>query len=263
MDRISFPQVAGLESHGSWWRSRAFCTETDVCQPQQMENSIVKDFQNLRVLSSYDFHKMDKLVQDLTNALEDTSRQQKTAVSTSALPRKCCKKRRSRKYRTCSKPSGNISEASESSLDEQIKDYIETIVQHSDSDDLHMMAAAQEMTSAALPLTFPMCPAESDSVNENISPARPHRRRRRFKRMAVDLPPGVELTGCPKAAKAVTPPPTPDDVMDSDKVLSDVTPGKRKRALRDKSFDLETLPGTEQIVSPSASETLAVWVGLA
>ncbi len=151
-----------------------------------MENSIVKDFQNLHVLNTYNF-RMDELVQDLTNALEESARTSKSKHIDTYVRR--CKKRRSRKRRPpgTGKDGGNLSEASESSIDEALKDYMESMFQQSDSDDL---VAARRLS--ALPLTnlsHALSLAESDSVTENFSPMRLHRRRRKCKRMAIDPQP--------------------------------------------------------------------------
>lgn len=95
-------------------------------------------------------------------------------------------KRKSKKRKSSAvlNAGGNISEGSESSLDEALKDYMENIANQSDSDDLLRIARLQSLinfTSHSISL------AESDSFTENFSPMRPGRRRRRFKRMAVDV----------------------------------------------------------------------------
>ena len=88
---------------------------------------------------------------------------------------------------------GNMSEASESSIDEAlIKDYMETIANNSgDSDDLIHMAKLQSYIHFH---NHSISVAESDSFTENFSPMRPSRRRRRFKRMAVDPQPDSEVS---------------------------------------------------------------------
>ncbi|XP_064621863.1 G patch domain-containing protein 2-like [Lineus longissimus] len=176
-----------------------------------MEGTIVNDFKKLRVFTPFDFIKMDELVHDLSTALEESSKQQKTKSSESVCAaymnsRKMQKKKRGKKRRSLQSAVleyGMISEASESSLDEALKDYLENVVAHqSDSDEFtrtHRMTALQDSETANM-----MAMVESDSVTENFSPLRPHRRRRRFKRMAVDPKPSgsVEME-LPEAFKSM------------------------------------------------------------
>ena len=157
-----------------------------------MENNIVKDFQNLHVLNTYNFEKMDELVQDLTNALEETTRASKSKNVDNTYARRC-KKRRSRKRRPpgSGKDGGNLSEASESSIDEALKGYMESVFQQSDSDDV---VAARRISSLPLAnISHTLSLAESDSVTENFSPMRIHRRRRKCKRMAIDPQPDQDF----------------------------------------------------------------------
>lgn len=152
---------------------------------QQMENYIVKEFQNLHVLSTCNLEKMDELVQDLTNALEETSRNN-GGENSAPIVRRHHRKKKPRKRR--SNPnliweSGNLSEASESSLDEAFKDYIQSVVRHSDSDDLDVV---RRLSQIGLPLSAAVPPVESDSVPETFSPIDTQRRRRRYKSMTVD-----------------------------------------------------------------------------
>lgn len=152
-----------------------------------MESKIVEEFQNLQVIAAYDFFKMDELVHDLTNALEESSHSKNKgrAMDYSRKIKRRCKKRKSHSNPMMAWELGNMSEASESSIDEAIKDYMENIAQQSDSDDL--LTAAHRLPSLVAMASNPVLSlAESDSVNENFSPMRPHRRRRRYKRMAVD-----------------------------------------------------------------------------
>ena len=238
-----------------------------------MESSIVAGLQNLQVLAAYDFQKMDELVHDLTNALEEStkghngersaSEQSRASGSKSKLCRKKkCKKRKSACHGGSggSRLHGNISEASESSLDEALKDYMENIAQQSDSDDLllsaHRLQSLTSLPSQVQVLSF----AESDSVTENISPLRPQRRRRRqFKRMAVDPQPSCELAlmqvplveqrqqncargGVQGAANNGGRSGELMEVEIREQLQLDTLPGKRKRSMKDKSgnnsFDL-------------------------
>lgn len=155
-----------------------------------MENNIVQDFQNLHVFSSHSINRMDELVQDLTNALEETSKGVSRSggsqeTTSSAISRRYHKRRRGT-HRTAVNlfwKRGTISEASESSIDEVIRDYIDKSVTHSDSDDLALTHRKHRLT---VPMADPVPPIESDSFTENLSPLRPQRRRRRYKHMAVD-----------------------------------------------------------------------------
>lgn len=161
-----------------------------------MDASIVKDFQRLRVLASYDLQRMDELVQDLTNALEETSRssKSKTADHLSGTLKRNCKKRRGRKRRpnsTSRYDGGNFSEASESSVEEaiqsqELRENAATTTQQSDSDDL---VVTKRFQGAFPKVTCVATLAESDSVTENFSPLRPHRRRRKCKRMSIEAEP--------------------------------------------------------------------------
>ena len=152
----------------------------------------MKDFQNLHVLNTYNFERMDELVQDLTNALEETTRTSKSKSVDNTYARRC-KKRRSRKRRPpgSGKDGGNLSEASESSIDEALKDCMEIVFQQSDSDDI---VAARRISSLPLAnISHALSLAESDSVTENFSPMRIHRRRRKCKRMAIDPQPDQDF----------------------------------------------------------------------
>lgn len=156
-----------------------------------MERTIIQGIKRLRVLTPYDYDNMDELVQDLSNALEETSY---SRVSPN-------KSKKGRIWKRRSKSTGNlitlgsslpkssaVSEDSESSLDDRIRWKMEITTNgtqpHSDSDEV--LPPRQQLT------TWRHCVAnmvESDSVNENFLPSRPHRRKRKFKRMAVDPQP--------------------------------------------------------------------------
>lgn len=155
-----------------------------------MESHIVKEFQNLRVFSKSKLVRMDDLVHDLATALEETARSTKShardnfPMGTSS--KRPFKKRKGRKRRTLIADGGNISEASESSIEEAIKDYMENVALQSDSDDISISERIQRLT---MPLGSNYIPSvESDSVTETFSPIRPQRRRKKYmyKSMAVD-----------------------------------------------------------------------------
>ncbi|KAL5009309.1 hypothetical protein ScPMuIL_014890 [Solemya velum] len=212
-----------------------------------MENNIVKEFKNLHVFTSCTFVKMDQLVQDLTNALEESSKSPKGhggELLLHASLRRCPKKRRERK-RSHARDGIVRSEASESSLDEALRDYMESVAQLSDSDD---MVLAHHITRLTMPLSGNFVPqVESDSVNENISPMRPQRRRKKYKSMAIDLDP-ILPQSCsssnsphPKLKQKlksrtpriddgfIVPGQSAPDQMVSESNREETVPGKRKR----------------------------------
>lgn len=157
-----------------------------------MESNIVHDFQNLRVFSNRNINRMDELVQDLTSALEETSKvgrssgNQENSIATGTVGRRHYKRRRGTRRTAVNIywKRGTISEASESSIEEAVRDYIDnSVVTHSDSDDLSLAYPKHRLT---VPVSEPVPAVESDSFTENLSPMRPQRRRRRYKHMAVD-----------------------------------------------------------------------------
>ena len=214
----------------------------------------MSDFENLQVLASCDFQKMDRMVQDLTNALEETEKPSPKSprvhahVTTASKKHVCVGKKRLCKKRKSTQniwECGNLSEASESSLDEAFRDYIESVPRGSDSDEfvftVNRLQLLASFANTALSL------AESDSFNETISPMRvqAQRRRRRLKRMAVDPDPDSSIVDDKKdkskdsARLAASDADEDGGSMDGS---SDTLPGKRKRGTRDKggnSYDLE------------------------
>lgn len=228
-----------------------------------MEHSIVSDFENLQVLASCDFQKMDRMVQDLTNALEETERPPQRSCETtqvsrcastskkhvSAVKKHRCKKRKStQNIWEC----GNLSEASESSLDEAFRDYMENVPHGSDSDEFVLTVNRLQLLATFANTALSL--AESDSFNETISPmrAQAQRRRRKLKRMAVDPHPDSGIYGdkCYHLKEKLTHS-RRLAVGDADAEcvhrgnvhgLSDTLPGKRKRGMRDKggnSYELD------------------------
>ena len=145
------------------------------------------DITNLPVLAAYDFRKMEQLVRDLTNALDDP------ATGAGDAPRRAGGKRTAGRKRRCKKRksglSGELSEPSESSVEER------AAVGGSGGDDSDELAAVgvRRLRSLAAFASTALSLAESDSVNEAISPLRHagQHRRRKMKRMAVD---GVTAT---------------------------------------------------------------------
>lgn len=85
-------------------------------------HNIVRQFQNLRVYSNSRLVSMDELVQDLANALEESASNVKS-TSHSISNKRQYKKKKGKKRRPLLLDCGNISEASESSYDEALRDY--------------------------------------------------------------------------------------------------------------------------------------------
>lgn len=223
------------------------------------------DFERLRVFSS-SIGKMDDLVHDLSMALEDVASHKRSksdgghGASSSTMRRHPRKKKGRRKRHQ--PETGNMSEASQSSIDEAIKDYMENCVQ-SDSDDL---AIAHHIVRLTMPLSINYIPSqvESDSVNECMfSPIRPQRRRKKYKSMAIDPDPGSSQHGSPvqgkpkynrQRSKTVVKLPhcsMGTSPMDGPGLLQqmkegsvdDAVQGKRKRSIRPK---LDYRTGTDQ-----------------
>ncbi|KAL8598275.1 hypothetical protein ACOMHN_035225 [Nucella lapillus] len=217
-----------------------------------MENNIVQDFQNLRVFSNHNNNRMDELVQDLSNALEESAKScprssctQENAISSGAVARRYHKRRRGARRATCNLygKRGTLSEASESSVEEAGRDHLDnSVVTHSDSDDMSLAYPKQRLK---VPMSEPVPPVESDSFTENLSPMRPQRRRRRFKHMAVDSLQAISQLGsggeaCVKRSSTpISMPPTssfseqccPSHAGSSHSpgCAQSIIPGKRKR----------------------------------
>ncbi|UYV82942.1 hypothetical protein LAZ67_22001454 [Cordylochernes scorpioides] len=138
-------------------------------------------------------HLTPDLFTDLSNALEDSAFT-RISPNKSALGKKVRApwKRRSKSAGSLvtlgsSLPKSTVSEDSESSLDGRMRSWkMEACQPQSDSDDLPPSARHHyhRLTSWRHSQTV-----ESDSVNENFLPSSQHRRKRKFKRMAVDMPP--------------------------------------------------------------------------
>lgn len=213
-------------------------------------HNIVRQFQNLRVYSNSRLVSMDELVQDLANALEESASNAKSS-NHSMTSKRQCKKRKGKKRRPILLDCGNISEASESSYDEALRDYFGNLTRNSDSDDI------EKITRLSMPLSSNfIATVESDSVNEStISPSRPQRRRKKYKSMAVDSE--SETSACSMKPptgitenKSILPKPrlhlsdrksssNTDDLVFAKG--EDVFPGKRKRSSKSRgeysSFD--------------------------
>ncbi|KAH7971992.1 hypothetical protein HPB52_004755 [Rhipicephalus sanguineus] len=175
-----------------------------------MDRALIQGIKRLRVLTPYDYDNMDELVQDLTSALEESS---SSAQHRHPPQRKWCSKKALLPLDTARLP-GSVSSSttcqttrsvsavsgddSESSLEGRALPRMLDAAQ-SDSDDLlQRLCAWRHRQSNA---------AESDSLNENCLPTtvRPQRRKRKLKRMAVDLEPpsGDSSQGLPDISKPV------------------------------------------------------------
>lgn len=194
---------------------------------EESSMDIVRGFEKLHVLASYDFQKMDELVQDLGFALEESSRNR------GRHEKHKTKKRRPRKRRPEAMivtpwDIANMSEASESSLDEALKDYMENITRQSDSED--SCAAHLMIPGRTKPLTL----VESDSFTDNVTPLFHHRRRRKCKRMAVDpqphASPGLtEHDFLKPRHRRKTKSKCDRETKETTRFIANTAPGKRKR----------------------------------
>ncbi|XP_070577452.1 G patch domain-containing protein 2-like isoform X2 [Ptychodera flava] len=135
---------------------------------------------------------MEDLAQDLSYALEESSTQQidvddqNSVILTPKQCRRLSRKQRGKKRRSDSNlmwEYGNISEASESSLDEALKDYMENVTAHHNSDSEDNIVKRLATFNMSLTNAFY---GESDSVTENLNAVPPRRRRRRMKRISMD-----------------------------------------------------------------------------
>ncbi|XP_059484055.1 G patch domain-containing protein 2-like isoform X2 [Neocloeon triangulifer] len=196
--------------------------------------------------------RMEAMVQDLSVALEESS---------SARRHRTLGRRRARSTGNLPQACGDLSEQSSSSLEETFRSKGVSSFHQSDSDEgsptphgghrtrLQMPAIAlKSRRTNGAPSRHMNC-IESDSVNENFSPIRPTtRRKRKFKRMAID----PEIGG----HSSLRPPPplvsswigthskhhhgTRSSLQDAANML---LCGKRKRSVRERS--MSAVEGTE------------------
>ncbi|XP_043202092.1 G patch domain-containing protein 2-like [Amphibalanus amphitrite] len=178
-----------------------------------MDPSLIRRLQRLHVLRAGGPERrqrgrrsMEALVRDLSHALEESS--------SSSHRRRRGWRRRSRSAGTLSgAPPRAYSEDSGSSVGEAHLSTERQIssVQVSDSDEMvstagilsHSRRTQRHRLSATACLAGPL--GESDSVNENFSPARLQRRKRKLKRMALDSEmsqPSTSSVGLPPGAGA-------------------------------------------------------------
>ncbi|XP_069168269.1 G patch domain-containing protein 2-like isoform X2 [Procambarus clarkii] len=182
----------------------------------------------LRVATAVNLrHKMDALVSDLSHALDE-----------SQLPQYHRKRRgfkRRAKLATNLSLSGNraLSEDSSSSIGEVVLSQDnKSSIPLSDSDD---MSPPPEPRHRTLLLTHHRTPsnlAESDSLNENFSPARPHnRRKRKCKRLALDPDaPSTSTTQTSAAMLSGLPMAKPTAIASA--ILSGASNSRKKKVLR-------------------------------
>lgn len=224
----------------------------------QIESSIVHDFQKLKVLTAYRcYDQMDDLVRDLSNALEDSVKQKNSHKKLCASHGEQKKvKRKSKKRKSTAKP-GKHTDCTESSLDEALREYVENLTQHSDSDDWIHNAKCLPSLSTIARQAIPQ--VESDSFTENFSPMQPLRhKRRRFKRMAVDLEvenEALRKSQQTKSSSVINLSSADNMADDEDQSLSmmsttnsghEIKPGKRKRGLRCHGHSFEVDPSNEE-----------------
>ncbi|XP_067011470.2 G patch domain-containing protein 2 isoform X2 [Anabrus simplex] len=187
--------------------------------------------------------KMEALVQDLTNALEESSRAatvrrrwglRRRAHSTGNLTLACHKTQ---------------SDDSSSSMGEPIlsRDKGLSSLHQSDSDDIGSTAGVHRhlapFSLKARQVAHLHGNFESDSFNENFSPVHPNtRRKRKFKRMAVDP---VEPDN-PSTSQSAVPIPLASSKKkriirhsNCENRLNSFLCGKRKRSMRERSVDCE------------------------
>ena len=233
-------------------------------------DDVISDFQNLQVLkyNGNNVERMNDLVRDLSSALSESADLHcyRTKHDELLPPgggfRRMIKKYRGRKRRPrvyAKTEGGNISEASESSLDDAIH------VPHMNSDSDGMLEAALTRMSVA---QFACSLPESDSVTENISPNRQHRRRRKFKHIVMDTEPVSNVLNLSKTFLR----PVSQKSMECDKSVYKIPSisiksdsynmfGKRKRNAKEHNLDIDYIDdrkcgncfAAQEFLSPSKS----------
>ncbi|XP_042206345.1 G patch domain-containing protein 2-like isoform X3 [Homarus americanus] len=185
----------------------------------------------LRVVTAENLrHKMDALVSDLSHALDE-----------SQLPQ-YHRKRRGFKRRV--KLANNLSLSTNRALSEDSSSSIGEVVLSqdnkssiplTDSDDMSPPPELRHRTQLLTHQRAPSNLAESDSVNENFSPARPHNRsvnpflcrKRKCKRLALD--PDAPSTSTTQASSGL---PMAKPTAIASAILSGASNGRRKKVLR-------------------------------
>ncbi|XP_058880290.1 G patch domain-containing protein 2 isoform X3 [Acipenser ruthenus] len=216
---------------------------------------------------SWQFSKtMEELVHDLVSALEESSEQARGgyvdiedhSATVGCLLKRQARKRRGRKRRSDNahnpwEPCHYLSEGSESSLEEQNKDYRDNhnsnYKDNSDSDE--QLLVAKRRPSSALTAVRGKRPLwHEDLASEN---SRTLRRRRKVKRMAIDPP--AEVTGALTLTQQQGS--SRDQIMDSEsKPQQEITKSKvKKRKLTSTKQGAEVLDEGVVVETEELSQT--------
>jgi len=223
-----------------------------------MDSGIVEGFQNLHVLP--DSVNVDSLALDFAVALDESSprplrKQSLRGIDVPGQPnatrhpirKRRFKKRKSAVPMSISGSTGgvhiaavNVSDGLDSSTSDSPArpDFMDAVVRLSDSDDMiPNKSGGTGMLRISVPSSVQF--AESDSVTENWTPLRPQRRRKHFRRMAIDVP---ETAMCCRDSRVMKDLEQVDVAcaLPPSRVL-DKYHGKRKRGMKEKgdasSFD--------------------------
>lgn len=157
-----------------------------------MDRFIINGIKQLYVLKPYYSKSMDELAKDLTTALDESSDRRIHEVKVKRSKSWKCRSKSKCGILGSSVPkSSTKSEDSESSLDNWIQRQMDFSTngsyQHTDSDDILHKVNHHNYHLNSWRHCAPNV-GESDSVNENLHPSREPRRKRKFKRMAIDPP---------------------------------------------------------------------------
>ena len=218
-----------------------------------MDSGIVEGFQNLHVLP--DSVNVDSLALDLAVALDESSprllrKQSCRGIdvpgvagqpnATRPVRKRRFKKRKSAMPMTVSGNSGgvhiaavNVSDGLDSSTSDSPArlDYMDTVARLSDSDDMMPnRGGGPGMLRISVPSSVQF--AESDSVTENCTPLKPQRRRKHFRRMAIDVP---ETALCYRGSDSVKDLELVDVACALPPRTLDAYHGKRKRGVKEKT----------------------------
>ncbi|XP_069988004.1 G patch domain-containing protein 2-like isoform X2 [Penaeus vannamei] len=180
----------------------------------------------LRMVTAVDLrHKMDALVSDLSHALDE-----------SQLPQY---HRKRRGFKRRAKLANNLSLSSSHALSEDSSSSIGEVLLSQDNKSSIPLTDSDDMSPPPEPrlrtqlLTHHRATSnlvESDSVNENFSPVRPHnRRKRKCKRLALD--PDVPSTSA-TTPQAAGPPPMGKPTAIASAILAGSSTNRKKKVLR-------------------------------
>jgi len=220
-----------------------------------MESGIVEGFQNLHVLP--DSVNVDSLALDLAVALDESSprplrKQSLRGIDAAGgggqpnatrypVRKRRFKKRKSAVPMSVSGCAGgvhiaavNVSDGRDNSSSDSpvIREYMDTVARFSDSDD---MMPNKGSGTGTLRISVPSSVqfAESDSVTENWTALKPQRRRKHFRRMAVDV---AESASCCRGSNGLKELEQVDIAcaLPLPRAL-DACHGKRKRGVKEKN----------------------------